>query len=270
MRRLLVILFLCAGPFLRGQAPSDSLRLEKLDSALVYYTSMMEAESVDVKNEECDFLVNSVKDEETARHIALWLFDHYRNSALMGDEAVAVHVFDSYFDKGPFKMRSDYDEMDAGIFVSFNRSTLLGMKAPVVCLTNPCGRKVEIPRDGGMSVLFFYDTSCNKCKLEARLLPAVMKTVDFPLTFYAVYCGDDKRSWKDFRRHFHLRNRKVETVHLWDPDMETEYLRLYGVISTPRIYVTDKDGTVLGRRLEVESLQEILNYIKEGYAQKKN
>lgn len=270
MRRAAVILLLFTGLTLRGQVPPDSLKLARLDSALVHYATMMETESVEVKNGECDFLISSVQDEETSRHIALWLFDHYRNSRLMGDEAVAVYVFDKYFDNGPFKMRSDFDQMDAGIFVSFNRSTLLGMKAPVVALTSRCGRKVEIPRDGGISVLFFYDTSCNKCKIEAQLLPGVMKTVDFPLTFYAVYCGDDKRSWNGFRRHFRLRNRKIETVHLWDPKMETEYLRLYGVISTPRIYVTDTDGTVLGRRLEVDSLQEILNYISESYAQKEN
>lgn len=270
MRCLPVISLLLCSLSLWGKAPSDSLKLSKLDSALVHYTSMMETESVDVKNGECDFLISSVGDDEIARHIALWLFDHYRNSRLMGDEAVAVYVFDKYFDNGPYKMRSDFDRMDAGIFVSFNRSTLLGMKAPVVALTSRCGRKVELPRDGGISVLFFYDTSCNKCKIEAQLLPDVMKTVDFPLTFYAVYCGDDRRSWNDFRRHFRLRNSKVETIHLWDPEMETEYLRLYGVISTPRIYVTDKDRTVLGRRLEVDSLQEILNYIHESYAQKEN
>jgi len=267
MRRKLLILLLCLLPsLLRSQ--TDSLHIAKLDSMLANYTEAIAPESIDVKKAECDFLISSVKDSLTMQHIALWLFDRYKESQLMGEEAVAVHIYDTWFKDGTIAMRSEFDKLDADIFATFNRSTLLGMTAPKVDLTTRCGRKVTVPQDGSYSILFFFDTSCAKCQLESKVLPGILEKIEFPAKFYAVYCGYDKAQWRKFRRSFRVRNRNVGVLHLWDPEMETDYLRLYGVISTPRLYITDTDGEVLGRRLEAESLAEIIQYINAYYGQK--
>ena len=252
-----------------NEAPQqDSLAFAKLDAMLQNYTDALERESAEVKSAECDFLISSVKDSLTTQHIALWLYDHYKESPVMGDEAVAIHVYDNWFKDGTIAMRSEFDKLDADIFTTFNRSTLLGMKAPQVDLLNPCGRKIRIPQEGSHSVLFFFDTSCAKCQIESKVLPGILEKIEFPTRFYAVYCGHDKKAWRKFRCSFKVRNRNVGIVHAWDPEMETDYLRLYGVISTPRLYFTDTDGEILGRRLEAESLAELIQYINAYYGQK--
>lgn len=258
------LMLFTAAPAL-GQA--DSLMFAKLDSMLVRYTAAIENESIELKNAECDFLISSVHDSLTTQHIALWLYDHYKESPLMGEEAVAINIYDDWFKPGTVRMRSDFDRFDAELFASFNRSTLLGMKAPEITMLSPCGRKVKIPVEGCHSILFFYDASCGKCQLEAKLLPQVLQKITFPAKFYAVYCGQDKKAWSKFRREFKVRSSKVGVVHVWDPEVESDYLRLYGVISTPRLYFTDTDGEILGRRLEIESLDEIIHYICDYYGQ---
>ena len=246
----------------------DSLAMAKLDQMLTNYTAALQKESVAVKSAECDFLISSVRDSATMQHIALWLYDHYKESEVMGDEAVAIHVYDNWFKTGTIPMRSEFDKLDADIFVTFNRNTLIGMTAPEIALRSPCGRKVKIPQNGSYSVLFFFDTSCAKCQLEAQVLPGIMEEVEFPAKFYAVYCGQIKKEWRQFRRKFKIHNKNVGIVHAWDPKMDTDYIRLYGVMSTPRIYFTDVDGEILGRRLEPESLQEIIQLINAYYGQK--
>ena len=241
----------------------DSAALVRLDSMLVYYTGMIGRESTETKEQECDFLIGSVADPGTACHIATWLFDYYKESKLMGDEAVAIHVWDTCFKSKRFKYGSEFADMDAEIFVEFNRHTLLGMKAPEVALKNPQGRLVRIPEEGCISILWFYDTSCAKCRVESKVLPGVLGTCQVPATLYAVYCGSDRKSWRKFRHSFKVPGRNVRVMHLWDPEMDTDYLRLYGVISTPRLYVTTEDNEIIGRRLEPESLQEILNIIAD-------
>lgn len=250
-----------------GMQVPDSLFIAKLDTLLTRYTAAIERESIDVKKAECDFLVSSGSDSLVMQHVALWLYDHYKESRVMGEEALAIHLWDNWFQPGIIKMRSDFDRFDAELFVTFNRSTLLGMKAPPVTMKNPCGRKMTIPEEGSYSILFFYDTSCAKCRLEAQLMPRVLEKITFPTKFYAVYCGQDKREWRKFRCSFRVRNRNVKVVHCWDPEIESDYLRLYGVMSTPRLYFTDTDGEILGRRLEIESLEEIIHYICEYYGQ---
>ena len=135
------------------------------------------------------------------------------------------------------------------------------MTAPEVSLLKPCGGRETVPAKGKVAVLFFYDTSCAKCRLESQVLPSVLSQVDFPMNFYAVYVGTDKGEWKAFRRNFRIPGRKVRLHHLWDPDMDSDYQKYYGVTGTPRMFVVWKDGEILGRRLEVANLQEIIHYI---------
>lgn len=268
MRKIaLFILGLTCFAFLAKAQEPDSLAFAALDVKLDNYVAAISNESLDVKKAECDFLINSVQDSVMVQHIALHLYDYYKESQLMGEEAVAIHIYDTWFKPGIIKMRSDFDRFDAELFVSFNRSTLLGMKAPEVVMQTPCGCKIKIPQDGSHSILFFFDTSCGKCQLEAKLLPQVLEKITFPTKFYAVYCGHDKKEWRKFRRTFKVYNKHVGIVHCWDPEIESDYLRLYGVISTPRLYFTDTDGEILGRRLEIESLNEIIYYICEYYGQ---
>ena len=182
----------------------------------------------------------------------------------MGDEAVAIYLYDNYFANGKIAMRGEFDKLDAQLFADFNRSTLIGMDAPLITLFKPCRGKLTVPEKGGTSVLWFYDTSCSKCAMEAKILPGLLeKEVHFPLTLYAVYSGRDKKAWKEFRRSFKVGGGKVRVVHLWDPDNTSDFIRKYGVISTPRMFAVAPSGGIIGRRLEVESLLQLLPVAQE-------
>lgn len=253
MRKTLVILLLLLSAL--------SLRANDyrtLDSLLVQFYDALLPAPVEDKIVEFDRLIESCRDSLTRQHVALAIFDHYKESKLMGEEEVAVHVYDRWFADDSIRMTGDMEKFDAQMFADFNRSTLLGRDAPVITMKDKCGRPVTFPEQGKSAVLFFFDTSCAKCKLEIEVLPRILESVDFPINFYAVYCGSDKRSWRRFRNGFRIKNRYVQVQHLWDPEFETEYLRLYGVISTPKMYLTEPQGSIIGRRLEPESLMEMI------------
>ena len=120
---------------------------------------------------------------------------------------------------------------------------------------------MTVPVPGRKAVLFFYDTSCAKCRLESQLLPPVLDDVKFPMDFYAVYTGADRREWRGFRRRLKTKNRNVKIYHLWDPEMDSDYQLMYGVTGTPKMYFVLEDGEIIGRRLEVVNLQEIIHYV---------
>ena len=94
--------------------------------------------------------------------------------------------------------------------------------------------------------------------MEAKVLPSILKDVDFPLNMYAVYAGQSKKEWRAFRRNFRIPGKYIRLVHLWDPDIDSDYLSLYGVISTPKIYMVTPDGIIAGRRLEPENIAQML------------
>ena len=239
-------------------APRDSAALARIDSLLLRYVGAIITEPVVSKERECEFLIGTAKVPELKRHIALKLYDHYKDSPLMGDEAVAIYIYDHWFADGSIPMRGEFDKLEADMFAGLNRQTLLGMRAPKLRFRTPCGRGKTIPVDGRTAVLYFFDTSCAKCKLESAVLPGILDGAGFPLNFYAIYAGQDRKAWAEFRKAFRCKSKDVKVVHLWDPKVKSDFLRTYGVLSTPRLYVVEPQGSILGRRLEAENLQELL------------
>ena len=267
MRKIAVLLLLSlALAYARAQevAPVAGERnFEQIDSLLDRYVIAIQRSTADAKMHETDFMIGAATDSSVRQHIALKLFDYYKEAPVMGDEAVAIHIYDRWFKDGGLKWRSEFDEMDAKLFADFNRSSLVGMQAPKITLRKPCKGRIQIPEEGSTAVIWFFDTSCGKCAMEAKVLPGILEKADFPLNFYAVYAGQSKKDWKAFRKEFKVAARNVRIVHLWDPEIESDYLRLYGVISTPRLFMTEPSGTIIGRRLEPESLQQMLPVAKE-------
>lgn len=266
MRRLV---FTMAAAFLFAFSVSaqelDSLEFERyrgLDSLLTQFYYTLEREDPEVKSVEFDGLIETCKDSLTRQHVTLQIFDHYRFSRLMGDETVAVHIFDNWLASGRVKTRSEFEMMDAELFANFNRQSLIGMDAPRIELLKPCGGKRAIPSEGRISVLFFYDTSCAKCRLETQVLPTIVKEVDFPFDFYAIYVGTERRDWNAFRRNFRLNNKNIRLIHLWDPEIDSGYQRAYGVTGTPRLFVVEPDGVIIGRRLEMTNLMEMFPLLR--------
>jgi len=253
MRRTAVIMLLLTLPLI-----AEAQDYSGLDSLLIKFYQALTFEPVEEKITEFDGLIATCKDSLTRRHVALQIFDHYREPELMGDEEVAVHIYDKWFADGSLSMTGEMEKFDAQMFADFNRSTLIGRPAPVVVMKSSNGKTVTFPELGRSAILFFYDTSCSKCKLEVKLLPAVLKAVVFPVNFYAVYCGTDKKAWRRFRKEFKTGNTNVKLIHLWDPDIDSDYLRTYGVISTPKMYMTEPQGSIIGRRLDPESLMQLL------------
>ena len=253
-KKVLIILSL----LLPGAALHAQEQYASLDSLMDVYVMAIRHEAPDAKEAEVDYMIGAASDSATRRHIALHLFDYYKESRLMGEEAVAIHIYDRWFKDGSIPMRSEFDEMDAKLFVDFNRSSLLGMEAPQVTLKKPCGGRMTVPVKGRTAILWFFDTGCGKCRLEAQVLPTVLaREATLPVNFYAVYAGQSKKEWREFRRSFKVPGRNVKVIHLWDPEIDSDYLRLYGVISTPRLFMVNSQGVIMGRRLEVENLGEM-------------
>ena len=249
----------------RSEESLDSAVRVALDRKLAEYFAAIEREGTDVQRGECDFLIETCSDSLMRQHVALTIYDHYRDSKVMGAEAVAIHVFDRWIAPGKVRMRSDAELLAARIFAEFNRQSLIGNKAPELTLYDLENESVTILGDGGsnrFSVLFFYDSSCATCKLQSILLRHLFEDEDFPVDFYAVYAAGDKESWKKYiDEQLVFETPSMRVFHLWDPEVSSDFQRKYGVIQTPRMFLISPDGTILGRGLDAQALSMMLHSI---------
>ena len=247
---------------MRGYAPRSSSASavpdsiwKKLDAKLEEYVKALERQSAAVKEQECDFILETVTLQEIRDHAARKLYNHYRHSPVMGDEAVAIHLFDRWFSPGKVSFEHNDEFSEAQVFADFNRSSLIGMQAPAVTLFAPDGSSLSFPAaDGRPKILYFYDTDCASCKITTPVLKRYLNEHPCEADLYAVYVGDSEKDWRKARKNDFL----TDAIHAWDPELRSDFQRLYGVLTTPKLFLIAPDGTILGRCLDVPALHLLL------------
>lgn len=239
----------------------DSAKQSALGAKLAEYFEALKYENTDVQMAEADFLIESTSDSLVRQYVACSVYEHFAGSPIMGAEAVAIHVYDKWFKPGLIAMRSDIDKLNAGIFAEFNRQSLIGMKAPELVMQTMDGDSLSLFADRH-SVLFFYDAGCAKCKIETILLGNLLETGDYPIDFYAVYAGDNRQAWEDYMAdRFDIESSKTRIHHLWDPELDSDFQRKYGVVQTPRMFLIGPDQVIKGRGLDTYALAQMLEEI---------
>ena len=266
----LLLLAFVAGSLSLDAQQLDSARREALDRRIVEYFDILKYESIDVQKSEADMMIQASSDSLVRQYVALRIYDHYLGSPVMGAEAVAVHVFDRWFDSGRVRMGDDLDLLNARIHAEFNRQSLIGEKAPELVMETVAGDTVRLftererlaCKGDRHKVLFFYDTSCSKCKVETILLRNLIDTEDYPVDFYLIYTGDVRSAWESYvNDRFSVEADDSRIVHLWDPELDSDFQRKYGVIQTPRMFLIRPDGVIKGRGLDTFALSQMLRDI---------
>lgn len=246
MRRLVLIfaVLLCV-PTLKAQVAD----YDKLSE----YLRELDSFDLSTKLEEADFIIDSANERGMGLEVAMRVYEHFRNSLLMGDENVAVHVADRWILPLCSDCCSLADSTLAQIrnYADFNRESLLGMKAPLLPEAGLDGFVA-----GKLNLIFFYDLDCAKCRLEIPQLEALMAKHK-ELSLNAFYTGTDMSAWAAFRKE-----RFIGARHFCDPDNASDYIRKYSVTATPRMFLIDSEGILAGRMLDCESLEELLKQRK--------
>jgi thiol-disulfide isomerase/thioredoxin len=245
-----------------GAQQLDSLTRAQLSRQLDGYLAAIESSGPVVQIEETDFLIETPEDSLVRQYVAVKIYDHYLNSKVMGSETVAIHVLDKWFFSGKIKMYNDIDLLNAKIYADFNRQSLIGLKAPQLTLLtrNNESRDLFSEAPGAYKILYFYDAGCAKCKYETPRLVSLFAEGEYPVELIAVYVGDSTQAWDEYvAKYFSaLQAGDVRITHLWDPEVDSDFQRKYGVLQTPRMLLIAPDGTIIGRGLDTEALELLL------------
>ena len=210
-------------------------------------------------------------------YIALQIFNLFKEAEIMGQEAVAVEIAKRYLlnDKsGSIEEMLGY-EAYFGImaFVQMNEHSLIGMQAPQIELPDSLGCLHSIPECGegadeaspSLQLFYFYTSNCSSCRATTPLLAELLQRYSgIPIKIYAIFTGSSRSEWMSECAKFSLiKNPLVERIDLWDPEVESNFPLLYGVISTPQMLLTTDKGIIVGRRLTPKSLEQLLEAINE-------
>lgn len=203
-------------------------------------------------------VLQMVKGNEPAWRFFLSHFlNHYSKSKYVGMDAVYVHLVENYYSKGDAPWVDE--ENLAKIVKEANKlkPILLGKKAPELRMQDRDGKIVSLhATDSDYTVLIFWAPDCGHCK---KSMPDVDKFAEKfqskGVTVFSVCSklGDVAECWEmiDDKGMVHM-------VNVVDPKYSTRFKDLYYVSTTPKIYVLDKDKTIVSKNIGTEQLDEIL------------
>lgn len=199
--------------------------------------------------------------EALQQRVAGSVFEYFRPGSIMGQEAVAVHTAENWFLNDKIPLSDPDNRFLMKTFTELNKHSLVGMPAPELNLIDTVGAPVALSSlQGEYTILYFYTDDCVTCRIETpRLMNFVNGYKDGVLNVYAVYAQAGTGKWKEYiGKEFKLYNPFINWTDVYDPEFESGFHLLYNVLSTPQMFLLDKNGTILGRNLKTKQLEELL------------
>ena len=219
-----------------------------------------------VRNMVIDYLMENryLTDPKMRAATAMECFRRYSSSVVMGCEGSAVYAAEKYI-LGNDAV-SEKDRAEAAWFVTVNKGTLVGAKAPQLNLKDTSGAERSVSEMmGDYSIIYFYSDDCNYCKEETPKFIKFLDNYDFSmLNVMTVYTGTDSEAWKKYvRDNFTTMNPLVNWIHVADIDRESRFPVDYGVVSTPKMFLLDQSLRIMGRGILTPTLSRILEDEKQ-------
>jgi thiol-disulfide isomerase/thioredoxin len=233
------------------------LLYSRLDS---FFTNVL-VQSPDTINKEIDKLINKCSSNyKMFQFVSVYLFNHFRESEIMGHDAVMVKIADDIYLSGKADWVTREFKDDLRKQIDLIRPNLIGKKAENMVMDSYKGIFVslyDVEKD--FTVLYFWEPNCGHCQEATPKLKAYYdKPKDYSLEVFAVCTTADKEKWTKY-----IEDNKLTWINGWDPKRISHFDFYYNVQSTPTIYVLDKNKKIIAKKLAVEEIGPFIdNYRK--------
>ena len=112
--------------------------------------------------------------------------------------------------------------------------------------------------------LVFWEENCGHCKKQVPEIKTKLldKFKPYGLKVFAVHTQPHKEKWEQFVTEHEL----FDFINCWDPYGQANIRKYYNVVSTPALYLLDKDKKIIAKSISIDQMAEILKaeYKKTG------
>jgi thiol-disulfide isomerase/thioredoxin len=232
------------------------LLYSRLDS---FFTNVL-IQSPDTINKEIDKLIKKCSSNyKMFQFVSVYLFNHFRESEIMGHDAVMVKIADDIYLSGKADWVTREFKDDLRKQIDLIRPNLIGKKAENMVMDSYKGIFVslyDVEKD--FTVLYFWEPNCGHCQEATPKLKAYYdKPKDYSLEVFAVCTTSDKEKWTKY-----IEDNKLTWINGWDPKRISHFDFYYNVQSTPTIYILDKNKKIIAKKLAVEEIGPFIDHYR--------
>ncbi len=235
-----------------------------------YYREVM-PQTADSVIKDVDYkLLLARNSPELYKFLLNWLTDEYINPKYMGLDAVFVHLFNKYHSKGVSNWLNQKQMESISRRAYMLMANLVGEKAANLEMLNIADKPTALyDLDADYTVVCFWDPNCGHCKEEVPRLDSIYQASwkKFNVKIFAVLTPDNKENvlpeWKKFIAEHKLTEwtHAYKTKEMEEADYKVQkpgFRQLYDITLTPTLYLLDKNKSIIGKKLTLMQLNELL------------
>jgi len=201
-------------------------------------------------------------DPEMFKYIVWFLTYHYETSEIMGFDEVFVNLVDRYYVTGDAVWVSESSLENVLKRAAKIRPLLLGKQAPNMIMQDTANGLLSMYNvDSFITILLFWDPGCGHCEKE---IPILKKFYDeyaekYDIEIFAVCSDTNMTKMKEY-----IRKKNMTWLNVNGPRRLTgNYHEFYDIISTPVIYILDRDKNIVAKRLKAHQVEGFIkNYVR--------
>jgi thiol-disulfide isomerase/thioredoxin len=228
------------------------LRTPILQSRLDVFFNNVVIPSPDSINKEIDKIIaRCEKNYKVFQFIAVYLFNHFRESEIMGHDAVMVKIADDIYLSGKADWVSKEFKDDLQKQIELIRPNLIGKIAQNLIMDSYKGIYVSLyDIEKEFTILYFWEPDCGHCKeATPKLKEYYDKAKEDNIEIFAVCTIADKSKWTKY-----IEENKLTWINGWDPQRLTHFDYYYNIQSTPIVYILDRNKKIIAKKISVEDI----------------
>lgn len=194
--------------------------------------------------------------KETFKYMVWLLTNTYETSNIMGMDAVFVHLVKNYYTK-----EKAFWVDDATLFKIQDRARILepiliGKKVKNLILTDTLDAYQALYNvDAPFTILYFWDPDCGHCKKATPKVKAYYdKAKSKGVKVFAVCSEVEIDKWKAY-----IRENKLDWINVADPKLQNNFRQEFDILTTPQIFILDKDKKIVAKKIDEENMEKILD-----------
>jgi peroxiredoxin len=236
------------------------VRTSAYHEKITYYIDKLRSQAPDSIIKSCDFILNKVKDSPELYKYTLNTFtSKYERSKMMGMDAVFVHLAKNYFMAGKADWMTDQQMAKLSERAHALDPLLIGKKAPNI-IVKDTSQKRELSLyniKSKYTVVYIWSPTCGHCKVATPELKEMYDRMkDRGVEIFGIGSEYENEEWIEF-----INKHDLNWINGSDGNgFKSNFRSTYDVYSTPQTYLLDENKIILSKKMNVESLEEILEY----------
>lgn len=193
--------------------------------------------------------------KKTFQFITVMLLNDYATSKIMGFDAVYVYIVDKYYSSGRAFWLDDVGLYRIQAQTERVRPTLLGKQAQPLILQDSSGFDIPLYSvNNRFVIVIFWSPDCGHCKKEMPKVEQLYPELkSLGAEVYAVYSEEEIHKWKDW-----LKLHPYGWINVCNANDKETFQVKYNVTQTPMIYVLDKNKKIIGKKINIEQVPDLL------------